>query len=442
MQKIVFMFLIVFLLCVTGNLRAAEYSLEELCSIALEKAERINITAEDVFIAETGKSKAMAVLFPKLSAFGSYTKYSEDKYASTGSLIQPDSSKTWGMRLDQSFTLNGRELTALQITKGTIEKTKYDFNSAKEEYLLMLADSYYNVLKAKKALDIAKSNVERLTKHRDAAEIRLKVGETTKTAVLRAQAELSGAQSEEIKAQNALEITMAILLRFSGLNEKFDVKETKDYGAEIKELETIESLRQAALIGRTDLKSFEMQKQISDDQISYARGAYWPTLSIEGVYSKGDQNPTSASFNKESVYGGVKINFPFFEGGLRMAEVREAKSKNKQATLLYEDKKKAVFVEVETAYLDLKTQRGIKEKFEAQLKFAEDNYNAVTKQFEYGIVNSLDVMDANNLLVQSQRQLTDSQYNYQFAVLKLKRATGALLNTVQTKPIIDNDAQK
>jgi outer membrane protein len=442
MQKIIFMFLIVFLLCLTNNLYAAEYSLEELCSIALERAERINITAEDVFIAETGKDKAMSVLFPKLSAFWNYTRYSEDKYTATGSLLQPDSSKTWGMRLDQSFTLNGRELTAFQITKSTIEKTKYDFNSAKEEYILMLAEAYYNVLKTKKALDITKSNVERLTKHRDAAEIRLKVGETTKTAVLRAQAELSGAQSEEIKAQNALEITIIILSRFSGLNEKFDVKETKDYGAEIKDFGTIESLRQAALMGRTDLKSFEMQKKISDDQISYARGAYWPTLSIEGVYSRGDQNPTSASLNKESVYGGVKINFPFFEGGLRMAEVREAKSKNKQANLLYEDKKKAVFVEVESAYLDLKTQGGIKEKFEAQLKFAEDNYNAVTKQFEYGIVNSLDVMDANNLLVQSQRQLTDSQYNYQFAVLKLKRATGALLSTLQTKPITDNNAQK
>lgn len=442
MQKIVFMFLIVFLLCVTGNLRAAEYSLEELCSIALEKAERINITAEDVSIAESGKDKAMSVLFPKLSAFYNYTKYTEDKYTTAGSLIQPDYSKTWGMRLDQTFTLNGRELTAFGITKSTIEKAKYDFNFAKEEYLLMLSEAYYNVLKARKALDIAKSNVERLTKHRDAAEIRLKVGETTKTAVLRAQAELSGAQSEEIKAQNALEITMTILLRFSGLTEKFDVKETKDYSSQIKGFETIESLKQTALMGRTDLKSLEVQKQISDDQINYARGAYWPTLSIEGVYSRGDQNPMSTTFNKESVYGGVKINFPFFEGGLRIAEVREAKSKNKQANLLYEDKKKAVFVEVETAYLDLKTQEGIKEKFEAQLKFAEDNYNAVTKQFEYGIVNSLDVMDANNLLVQAQRQLTDSRYNYQLAVLKLKRTTGALFNALQTKPITDNNAQK
>ena len=194
MRKIIFTCLFVFLLCLTNNLYAAEYSLEELCSIALEKAERINITAEDVSIAESGKDKAMSVLFPKLSAFYNYTKYTEDKYTATGSLIQPDHSKAWGARLDQTLTLNGRELTALGITKSTLEKAKYDFNFAKEEYLLMLAEAYYNVLKAKKALDIAKSNVERLTKHRDAAEIRLKVGETTKTSVLRAQAELSETQ--------------------------------------------------------------------------------------------------------------------------------------------------------------------------------------------------------------------------------------------------------
>jgi len=73
------------------------------------------------------------------------------------------------------------------------------------------------------------------------------------------------------------------------------------------------------------------------------------------------------------------------------------------------------------------------EKFEAQVAFAEDNYKAISKQFEHGIANSIDVMDANTLLVTAERQLADARYNYQLAILKLKRATGTLLKTVVSK---------
>ena len=214
MKKIVFF--VLFILLLGANCYAVEYSLEDLYRIALERSERIKISEEDLFIAERGKDKALSVLLPRLSAFGSYTKYNEDKRSSTGSVIQPDDSKSWGMRLDQSFTLSGREVTGFNISKENIEKNKYELHAVKEEYLLGVSAAYYEVLRAKKALDIARANVERLTKHRDAANIRLKVGEVTKTALLRAEAELSGAQSEEIRAKNALELAKAVLARIVG----------------------------------------------------------------------------------------------------------------------------------------------------------------------------------------------------------------------------------
>jgi len=55
-----------------------------------------------------------------------------------------------------------------------------------------VTSTYYDLLKAKKVVDIARQNVERLTKYRDATSTRLRVGEVTKTTLLRAEAELSG----------------------------------------------------------------------------------------------------------------------------------------------------------------------------------------------------------------------------------------------------------
>ena len=117
---------------------------------------------------------------------------------------------------------------------------------------------------------------------------------------------------------------------------------------------------------------------------------------------------------------------------MRTAEVKEAEAKQRQAALLYEDKKKSIDIEVENAYLDLITQKGIMEKFGAQLTFAEDNYKAVSKQFEFGLANSIDVMDANTLLVTAERQLADAKYSYQLSGLKLKRSIGTLLKAINS----------
>jgi len=428
--------LILFLTILFANYaHAVEYSLDDLYKIALERSERIKISEEDLYIAETGKDKATSVLLPKLSAFWNYTRYTENKTTTSSgssslSVIQPDYSSSWGLRLDQSVSLSGREITAFRMSKENIEKSKYDLYAAREEYLLSVSSGYYDVLRARKALEIAKSNVERLTKYRDAAAIRLKVGEVTKTTLLRAEAELSGAQSDEIKTRNGLEIAKVVLTRIVGIEGSYDLKEAPDIMADSKTGDNIELFKQTAFSERVELKSLEMQKKIGEDQVKYTRGAFWPTLAIEGVYTKNDQDPASATLNKESTYGGFKISFPFFEGGLRKAEVREAESRQRQNMLIYEDRKKTIGVEVENAYLDLITQKGIMEKFERQAVYAEDNYNAVSKQFQYGIANSLDVMDANTLLVTAQRQLADAKYNYQLSILKLKRATGMLMKQV------------
>ncbi|MDA8214755.1 MAG: TolC family protein [Nitrospiraceae bacterium] len=415
-----------------SNIYAAnEYSLEDLYRIALEQSERIKISEEDLYIAERGKDKAVSVLFPKLSAFGSYTRYDKDKFSSTGAVIQPEDSTSWGLRLDQSLSLSGREITAFKISKEYIEKSKYDLHAVKEAYIFNVASAYYDVLRTKKAVEIAKSNLERLTKHRDAAATRLRVGEVTKTDLLRAEAELSGARAELVKSENNLKLAKAVLARVVGLNGSFDIKEAAD--SKQYTVDNLDSFKQTAFAERAELKVVELQKKIAEEQVGYSKGAYWPTLSIEGVYTKKDENPASTFLNKESIYGGIKLNFPFFEGGLRKAEVAEAEAKKRQSGLVYDDLKKTIGIEVENAYLDFQTQKGVLKSLEDQLAFARDNYNSVSRQYQFGLANSIDVIDANTLLITSERQLADAAYNYQLALIRLQRVTGQMLKTAAAK---------
>lgn len=423
---------------------AMEYSLDELFSLALERSEIIKIAEEDLYISELEKDKALAALLPTLSAFGTHTRYTEEKQK-VGFTIQPETSNTWGVRMDQSFSLSGKELTGYKITREAIVKNIFDLNAVKGKYLLTVASAYYDVLKSKKALEIASTNVERLTKHRDAARIRLKVGEVTKTVLLRAEAELAGAQSDLIKAENNIRLAKTSLARIVGISEVFDVKESQpgnnsempgqeqiifDFLIQDCQLLTLDCLKEIALTKRAEIKALTIQKKITEKKVKYAKGSYWPTLSVEGVYSKKEDNPASSFEINERIYGGLRFDFPFFEGGLRRAEVREAKAKLRQAQYSLLDLKNSVAVEVENSYLNLITESGILTKLQAEVEYAIDNFNAVSKQFEHGLANSVDIMDANTLLVTAERELANARYNYQLVILNLKRSIGTLLKTV------------
>ncbi|NOZ68446.1 MAG: TolC family protein [Deferribacteres bacterium] len=440
MKKVLlFIFFLSFL--IPCSLHAQELSLDDLYRLALKKSETIKISEENVYIAEKEKDRALSTLIPRFSAFGYHTRYSEEKSVNA-SLMQPEYTNEWGLRLDQSFSLSGRELTALRIAKQGIKQSLLELNAAKEEYLFSVASSYYNVLKSKKALEIARANVQRLTKHRDAARTRLEVGKATKTALLRAEAQLAGAQSELIRAENNLRLAKSVLARTAGISGEYDLREPDSDGTttvheeELKlligdcRMAVLDCLKERALSERPEIKGLRIQRQIAEDRVRYARGAYWPRLSIEGVYYRQENEPSTSLELKERIYGALKLEFPFFEGGLRVAEVAEAKARLRQAEHSLSDLKQSISVEVENSYLNLLAESAVISRLKAEAAYARDNYNAVSKQFLYGLADSVAVMDANTLLITAERQLANAGYDYQLSILRLRKATGTLLKQI------------
>jgi outer membrane protein len=439
------LFTVMIFLGICINVLAVEYRLDELYKIALEHSEKIKISEEDVFVSEKIKDKALSLLLPKLSGVGTYTGYKDKKTSNSGSQTQPYEAASWSVRLDQTMSTSGRELTALKMTKDNIEKSKMDLFSMKETYMLNVTNAYYDVLKAGRFVEISQANIVRLIKYRDAAATRLKIGEVTKTAVLRAEAELSGAQSDLVKTENLFSAAKAVLKRIVGLEGDFNLYDMyKSTSSDLGNISNdskdplnlqctslyLECLEDVAYSQRAELKSSTLQKNIAEQQVKYTLGANWPTLSLEGVFIAKHETPEAGSLIKDNLYGGVRLIFPFFEGGLRHAETQEAMAKQRQAEYALSDLKKSITVEVEYAYLDYIAQSGILKSLGDQVAFARDNYNAVSKQFDFGLTQSIDVMDANNVLVTAEVQFIRALYNYQQSIIQLKRVTGILLNSI------------
>jgi outer membrane protein len=310
--------------------------------------------------------------------------------------------------------------------------------------MLEVAVQYYDVLRSSREIEIAAANVQRLTTERDAAKKRLAAGTSIKTALLRAEAELADAHSEHIRAENVLKIAKNILADTVEINGNFTVKEPQpgidiilpiqgevnlDFLIKGCQSSPVDCLVDIALSERAEIKSLSLQSDIDEESVKMAKSTYWPDLSIEGVYVREENDPSPTFELNERIYGILRLDFPIFEGGLKKAQVSEAESRHRQAEYNLADRKRKISVEVENSYIIVTTAAAILNPRKAEVEFARENYNLVSKQFQHGLADSVDVMDANTRLITSERELLNAQYVYVLELLRLERVTGTLLKS-------------
>lgn len=411
------------------------YSLPDLYRIALKLTETIKLSEEDVYIAIKGRQKSVSALIPDLSTYGVYTHYSQSETLGSA-VLQPDWQTVWGIKLSQTFTLNGKEFKELELSEKSIRQKEYDLLAVKEAYLFNVASAFYDVLNTIKGLEIAESNVERLEKHKTSVETRLKLEEVTKTDLYRVEAELSQSTTDLMREKNNLELTKAVLARITGIEKPFEIRGPLDKADAFHTYDLFE-LKSEALSNRTDLISLRIAEEMAVQNVDIVKSAYWPTVTAQGAYAVLDQSPGTDASVDDSLYLELTLNFSIFDGGYKKADFQQALARKRQAKLYREDKEKAVEIEVEQVYLEIVTHQSVLKSQQDQLDYARANFDAVTQQFKYGLANSVDVMDANNLLVKSQKQLSESRYNYQLALLKLDRMKGTFLKSMTAQYGLD-----
>lgn len=409
----------------SGAVHAEEkiITLGDASHLAIAGYESVKLSEEDLYQAEKGIDKALSQMLPSLTANANYTKYSESKVAG-GFRLQPEDTSSYELKLTQSLYSGGKEWSLWRQAKKKTEANKYGLEAVKQEIAFNTSSAYLVVLKAEKTVEIKEASLKRAEEQRKVAAARFKVGEATKAIVLRAEADVASAETELTNAKKDLLVARDKLARLIGVSDEFkvvdpNIQPISDAG--------LDKLTAISMEKRQEYIQSRLDQEIAEEGIGYAEGNFLPSLKLEGVYSKRDQNPKTSFFLDESMYAGVIFTYPLFEGGLRKAELDEAKSKKRQAELKKINLRRDIELEVREAFHNLEAFTSVIESNKRQLSFAEENYTMVFKQFTYGLSTNVDVIDANSTLVAAQSNLANAAYDYQMAILELKKKVGILL---------------
>lgn len=423
---------IVVLMAVVGVLalhvrpgRGEQVTLAQVYARALKQSEEIRISQESVRQAKQEERRAVSTILPQFTLSGDYTRTPPTRgVAGSTVLLQPNTSYGGEARVEQSLYAGGKNRAGRRIAQEETVAAEKDVRLAREKLLLRVADVFYAVLRAQKNAEIQTRNVERLKEHQRLAELRYKVGEVTESILLRAQAELASANAEQVARDRDVAVAKRELALLTGIPDEMEIIEPPV--PDVPE-EPMAQLRDAAQANREEVQRSRIQERIAEEQVTFAQGNFLPSLKLVGVYSRRSQDPEADFFIAENWSIGAKIDFPIFEGGLRRAEWRQTQSRFAQDRLETAKLSKEIDLEVTRAGLTLEAVSRALDSRQEQVRFAQKNYEMVSKQFTFGLATNLDALDANQTLIEAERDVIAATYDRHLAILELQRSVGRFL---------------
>ena len=132
--------------------------------------------------------------------------------------------------------------------------------------------------------------------------------------------------------------------------------------------------------------------------------------------------------------GATLTSWPIFSAGIIEADVRSAWSRLRQAALAESLTRRQVLNDVQTAYENLATaDRRIRE-LQDQVAASQEALEQAQNAFRNSLAINLDVLLAQNDLLNAELQLTSAQFDRTIFYLDLVRATGHLHEVAATGP--------
>ncbi len=400
-------------------------TIDEAYRQALQTHEQIRIAEKEVEKANLQPLKAWTLLTPRARFLGSYTRYSRSVNIAGGTAPTPVIPEVFPLDLYQgNFQVtqpifDKTFLTRREAAESTIGSTRYSLQRTTKEVLFLVASAYYNVLKAQSLVQVARQTLDLATEEVRVAKARFAVGEETKTAILRAEVDVARAQRDLTQSANNLKLQLAVLGNLVSREPTFEVASPEPVAAAE---EPLADYQKQALKYRDDLRVQLYNLELAKYQRDLVQEELYPDANATFTYSLVTPETIIQLNNFWNLV--VSLNVPIFEGGLTYVNLAEAKKSVKQAELQVDNRKKQIAIEVEDAYLQVRTLAGTLATVEKQAELAAENYDIVFKQFQVGVATSLDVTDALTSLTSARSDLVNERYNYQIALLNLQKAAG------------------
>ncbi len=378
-----------------------------------------------------GERSTRADLFPKLTTTYTFAHLKDRPYAYFGPYkfdVSKRDNISWDFTITQplftGFALITRQkIASLGIDLQDIEKEQAVLDIAKQVKI-----SYFQVLLARRALEVATEEVKQLENHAKDAKHLYDEGVIPYNDYLKSEVALAQSRQGRVRAESDLKITISALntLLRRGIMEETVVKELPPFQPRHYD---ISRLFDQAIHERPELRALRIALRQAELGVKLARSQYYPKIYLMGRYERDGDNLLASNndfANQHNASVGIQISWPLFESGKKHADVTRAISQEQVLKERIKGIQDSILLEVRSAYQRLKVaEKNIQTAREA-LYQAKENFRITNLQYRQETTTSTEVLDARTFLTQAEVNYHKALYGYRIAEAELMRAVGKM----------------
>lgn len=313
-------------------------------------------------------------------------------------------------------TVNGVEAAENAVLAGRSQLT-----SVEQQILLNAVEIYSSVLRDQAVVELNANNEQVLRRQLGATRDRFQVGEITRTDVSQAESRVSGARASRIAAESQLMSSRATFQRIVGVPP-----EDLAAPAQLPPLpQSLEETVARALELQPDVLAAQFAARAAEDTIDVVAGELLPDVSLQASHSRGwETQGTSSRVNATQITANLTV--PLYQSGAVYSRVREAKQVASQRRMQVDQAQVAAREAAIQAWETLVAARAEIESRQAQVDAASTALEGVQREAQVGARTVLDVLDAEQELLDANVNLVGARHSERVAAFRLLSATGGL----------------
>lgn len=386
----------------------SKISLEIAIEIALRENPELNVIRERVKVARARLDGIALLGNPELE---------------TEFLGGPHAEQSF--ELTKAFELGGQRGHRIRIAKTHLEKVDTELAKASQSVRKSVKIAFYELLLVQEKLKLAKEIVQHNKQMRDIAQTRFETGDISVTQANLANIHLQSAQREAVMLENKLQLAQVSLNGLIGASletARVAVGELREKASpDTLQKLTLDVLKTQALAHRNDLKSLQLNAQLTESELRLTKAANIPDLSVGALAERSVG---------ESAFG-VKFSIPLPLFNRNRAEIDATKAQQQVDTAQISNAEKQIVREIMSAFLSLRTTQKMLTFYEGDsLKLLNENLKLTRTAYELGETELLEVILMQNEFIKTRFSYLDALAAYHKALAELEGAVGTSLETV------------
>jgi outer membrane protein len=336
--------------------------------------------------------------------------------------------QTYGATLSQPL-FRWQNWLAITQAQQQVLQAEATFASAKQDLIVRVAQAYFDVLLAQDNVALSGAQKTAISEQLAQAKRNFEVGTSTIVDTLEAQARYDQAVAKEIADMNDLEVKKRALQQLVGKPAQGLTPLKEPLGLAEPTPNNIEAWVTAASESSYSVAVARAAYEIARQEVDRAKAGHLPTVDLSAAYTHAksplvNSGPSAYVSNSTSV--GIQLSVPLFAGGLTQSRVREALAGRDRSEQDLENTQRTVAQLVRQNFLNVTSGIAQVRALEQARASTQSQLDSTILGRDVGVRTSVDVLNAQQQIFQTRRDLQQARYNYLLNTLRLKAATGTL----------------